>query len=78
MKSIYFIRVLGLVFPSIDNFGIFGSIAHYALILAFVSSAFLVFLYLWSKGCLDMDEDPKIQMMQDQEMEDSHGPRAGI
>ena len=38
---------------------------HWALVIAFVGSAFVIFLYLWKKGRLDMDEEPKIQMMTD-------------
>ena len=43
---------------------------HYALVIAFVGSAFLIFLYLWGKGRLDMDEGPKFQMMQEDEGEE--------
>lgn len=49
----------------LDGGGVCGNIVHYAFIIAFVGSAFLVFLYLWRKGKLDMDEEPKIRMMQD-------------
>jgi hypothetical protein len=52
----------------IDGAGIYGSILHYALVIAFVGSAFLIFLYLWGKERLDMDEKPKFQMMQDEEL----------
>lgn len=52
----------------IDGAGIYGSIMHYALVIAFVGSAFLIFLYLWNKGRLDMDEKPKFQMMQDEDL----------
>lgn len=54
----------------VDLGGIYGSTLHYGLIIAFVGSAFLIFLYLWRKGKLDMDEEPKFQMMQ--ENEDAH------
>ena len=37
------------------------------MVLAFVGSALLVFIYLWRKGRLDMDEEPKFQMMKDDE-----------
>lgn len=50
--------------------GACGNFVHYALILALVGSAFLIFLYLWRKGKLDMDEEPKIQMMKDDEPKD--------
>ncbi len=49
----------------IDSFGVYGSALHYGLIVAFVGSAFLIFLYLWGKGRLDMDEEASIQMMKD-------------
>jgi hypothetical protein len=55
--------------PTIDG-GVCGSFVHYALIIALVGSAFLIFLYLWKKGRLDMDEDPKIQMLKDDESKD--------
>jgi hypothetical protein len=50
--------------------GICGSYVHYAFIIAFVGSAFLIFLYLWKKGKLDMDEEPKIQMFKDDKSKD--------
>lgn len=44
-----------------------GSFTHYSLVIAFVGAAFIIFLYLWKKGKLDMDEEPKITMMHDEE-----------
>lgn len=44
-----------------------GNFVHYAFIMAFVGSAFFIFLYLWKKGKLDMDEEPKVRMMKDDE-----------
>ena len=52
----------------IDSMGVYGSIFHYAFVIAFVAGAFLIFIYLWRKRRLDMDEDPKFQMMQDEEI----------
>lgn len=49
-----------------DLFGVYGSLFHYGLIIAIVGSTFLIFLNLWSKGKLDMDEEPKMQMLQDE------------
>jgi hypothetical protein len=49
-----------------DASGVYGIIMHYSLVLTLVASAFLAFLYFWRKGRLDMDEEPKIQMMQDE------------
>jgi hypothetical protein len=50
----------------IDTYGLHGTALHYGLIIAFVGSAFLIFLYRWQKGALDMDEEPKLQMMNDE------------
>lgn len=47
-----------------DDSGIYGGIFHYAMVFAFVGAALLAFLYFWKKGRLDMDEEAKIQMMQ--------------
>lgn len=58
-----------------DASGVYGGIFHYALVFALVGSALLAFLYFWSKGRLDMDEEPKIQMMQDDDKEDPYEPR---
>lgn len=52
-----------------DGAGLHGSIFHYAFVMAFVGSAFLIFLYLWRNGRLDMDEGPKHQMMQESSQE---------
>jgi hypothetical protein len=48
----------------IDGTGIHGLILHYALLFAFFGSAFFVWLYLWSQKKLDMDEEPKLRMME--------------
>jgi hypothetical protein len=56
----------------VDGAGIYGSLMHYMLVMAFVGSAFLAFLYFWRKGKLDMDEGPKYQMMQPDEQEGTH------
>ena len=49
----------------IDSMGVYGSMFHYAFVIAFVASAFIIFFYLWRKKRLDMDEEPKFQMMQE-------------
>jgi hypothetical protein len=56
-----------------DGSGVYGGILHYALIMAFMGSALLAFIYFWSKGRLDMDEEPKIAMMKNEEYEETHG-----
>lgn len=52
----------------IDSMGVYGSVFHYAFVIAFVGGAFLIFIYLWRKKRLDMDEEPKFQMMNDEEI----------
>jgi hypothetical protein len=69
MHHSIFLHILAESEPTIDG-GVCGSFVHYALIIALVGSAFLIFLYLWKKGKLDMDEDPKIQMLKDDEPKD--------
>ena len=53
----------------IDGAGVYGNVLHWALVIFFVGSAFLIFLFLWCKGRLDMDEGPKMQMMFNDENE---------
>ncbi|MBA2368441.1 MAG: hypothetical protein H0V82_05385 [Candidatus Protochlamydia sp.] len=56
-----------------DGFGIYGNLLHYAMVIILVGSAIMVFIYLWKKGRLGMDEEAKYQMMQDDEKkEDQH------
>jgi len=50
-----------------DSYGVYGSALHYSMVIAFVGSAFLIFLNLWRKGRLDMDEDASNKMMEDRE-----------
>jgi len=55
-----------------DGAGVIGSVLHYSLLFALIGSALLIFLYLWRKGRLDMDEEPKFQMMKADEESGSH------
>lgn len=48
---------------NLDGIGIHGAVFHWAMIIAFTSSALLALIYFWSKGRLDCDETPKFQMM---------------
>jgi hypothetical protein len=50
-----------------DPSGVYGSLLHYSLVLALIGSTLLVFIYLWRKGRLDLDEEPKHQMMKESE-----------
>lgn len=52
----------------IDGIGVYGNFLHYGLVISLVGSAFLIFLYLWKKKRLDLDEEPKFQMMQEEEI----------
>lgn len=52
----------------IDGIGVYGNFLHYSLVIILVGSAFLIFIYLWKKKRLDMDEEPKFQMMQEDEI----------
>lgn len=54
----------------VDNIGLYGSVMHYALTIAFTCSAFLLLLYFWKRGRLDFDEEPKWQMLQDHDKEE--------
>jgi hypothetical protein len=59
-----------------DPNGITGSLLHYSLVLFFVLGALVILLYLWKNGRLDMDEEPKYEMMREsesmEELEDKH------
>ncbi|MBA3721808.1 MAG: hypothetical protein H0W88_05345 [Parachlamydiaceae bacterium] len=57
----------------IDGFGVYGNYLHFWIVVFFVGSALMIFMCLWKKNRLDMDEEPKFQMMKsdtDQENED--------
>lgn len=51
----------------IDGIGVYGFVLHYALLFAFFGSAVIVFVYLWKKKRLDMDEMPKYILFKDEE-----------
>lgn len=51
------------LFNVIDAAGFCGGIFIYSMIFALVGSSFVLFLYFWHKGRLDMDEEIKHQMM---------------
>jgi len=53
-----------MIAQTLDGFGIYGWMVTYTMGAAFFGSALLVFIYLWRKGRLDMDEGPAIQMLQ--------------
>lgn len=63
-------QMLGLI----DGEGVYGTFLTYGMTFAFVGGAFIFFVYLWWNGRLDMDEEPKMQMMKaDGGEEENHG-----
>lgn len=58
---------LALAQSDLDPSGIYGMLLHYAMTIVLVGGALIVFVQLWRKGRLDMDESPKIQMMEGDE-----------
>lgn len=53
----------------LDGVGFFGNLFEYSMVVALGGSALLVFIYLWRKGRLDMDQEPAIAMMEAREDE---------
>lgn len=49
---------------SLDAVGIVGEIFQFSFMMALGASTILVFLYLWRKKRLDMDESPKKKMLE--------------
>ena len=47
----------------LDGGGVTGYVLYYSILFAMLGSTFLVFIYLWKKGRLDMDEEAKYQML---------------
>ncbi len=58
------IRTPPFLLAIIDGFGVYGYYFHYGMILFFVGSAFIIFIHLWRKVKLGMDEEAKLQMME--------------
>lgn len=50
----------------LDGGGVYGSLLYYSLTIAYVGSAFLIFIYLYRKNRLDMDETAKEEMMEEE------------
>jgi hypothetical protein len=51
----------------LDSGGMYGAYLHYGSVVLIVGVAMVAFSYLWSKGKLDWDEAPKMQMMEDED-----------
>lgn len=67
MRLADFVLIEGL-----DSSGIYGGIFDYAQVFIFFGTALIAFIFFWSKGQLDMDEEPKFQMMQERKKGDEH------
>jgi hypothetical protein len=59
----------------IEIWGISGSLLHYAFTFASMCTALIVFIYFWKKGRLDFDEEPKMQMLQNDDIGDDDESR---
>lgn len=66
-----------LLAKTLDGEGIYGSLVHYTVAAAFFGSALLLFIYLWRKGRLDMDEGPAQKMLEDEEEKNGGGEGNG-
>lgn len=61
-----------MILAVLDGEGLYGTFFNYAFTVALVGSAILIFIYLWYKGRLDLDEEPKMTMMKaDEGVEDA-------
>lgn len=52
----------------IDGGGVYGNALHYAMVVFFAGTSLILFVYLWTKGKLDMDEAPKFQMLEETDL----------
>lgn len=50
----------------LDGAGVYGSVLGFSMTVAYVGSAFIIFLYLFSKGNLSLDEEAARNMMKEQ------------
>lgn len=66
MKT-FFLLHTSVADSGLDPSGIYGMLLHYAMTIVLVGGAMIIFVQLWRKGRLDMDEGPKFQMMQMEE-----------
>lgn len=60
-----------LVAKTLDGVGIYGTLVHFTIAAAFFGSALLLFIYLWRKGRLDMNEGPARRMLDDDERDEN-------
>lgn len=49
----------------LDGAGVYGGLVHLTIAAVFFGSAVLIFIYLWRKGRLDMDQGPANKMLEE-------------
>jgi hypothetical protein len=52
---------------TLDSFGVGGIAVDAGVMILLSGGAGILFFYFWKKGRLDLDEEPKHQMMKDEE-----------
>lgn len=62
-----------IIAKTLDGIGIYGELLHFTMAAAFFGSALLIFINLWRKGKLDMDEGPAKHMLRDSALEEKNG-----
>ncbi len=53
----------------LDGSGLYGSLLGYGMTIAYAGSAFLIFIYLFRKGRLGIDEEASFEMMKPEDQE---------
>lgn len=57
------------IFSGLDSSGFVGQFIYYLTLIFVMGLTILIFLYFWKERKLDMDENPKYQMMRDEHNE---------
>jgi nitrogen fixation-related uncharacterized protein len=61
----------------LDGVGLYGELLHFIIALVSFGTAVLIFIYLWRKGRLDMDEGPAERMLHDEPEEKEEEEKNG-
>jgi len=56
-----------IIAKTLDGIGVYGGLLHFTFAAVFCGGALLIFIYLWRKGRLDMDENPAKRMLENDE-----------
>ncbi|MEM1281999.1 MAG: cbb3-type cytochrome oxidase assembly protein [Chlamydiota bacterium] len=62
-----------MIAKTLDGLGIYGGLLHFTIAATFFGGALIIFIYLWRKGRLDMDEGPAERMLNDDQEEEKNG-----